>query len=89
MGRLRIDDLLAFLATPPDASEPVIALVLPVAARILVGDASRFLALLKPSVVGMRSRSGAPHCGASGFSSKSSARMVCDCSALAMSMLVD
>lgn len=29
---------------------------------------------LTPSLVGMRSRNGAPHCGASGFSSKSSAR---------------
>src|SRR5207237_10792886 len=49
----------------------------------------RFLALLDPSLVGIRSRTGAPDSGARGCPSKSSARIVCGCSALAMSMLVE
>ena len=36
-----------------------------------------FLALLKPSLVGIRSRSGAPHSGASGLPRKSSVRIQC------------
>jgi len=47
------------------------------------------LALLKPSLVGIRSRTGAPHSGARGLPRKSSARMVCGCAALMTRLLAD
>src|SRR5260370_19596746 len=43
--RLRINDPIAFRAAPSNASEPIIALVLPVAAGILVGDLNRLQVL--------------------------------------------
>src|ERR1700681_2885477 len=43
--RLRINDPMAFPTAPSNASEPVIALVLPVAAGILVGDLNRLQVL--------------------------------------------
>jgi len=64
----------ALPAGPSDAGEPVITLVLLKAAWIFVGDLDRLQDLagyLKPSLVGIQSRSGAPQCGTSSFSSKS------------------
>src|ERR1700722_16045333 len=43
--RLRINDPIAFPTAPSNAGEPVIALVLPVAAGILVGDLNRLQVL--------------------------------------------
>src|ERR1700754_1204287 len=74
--------------TPANQSYPWLSQY-PPGNELVTSMASIFFALLNPSLVGIRNRTGAPHGGSSGCKSKSSASRVCVWSALAMSILVE
>src|SRR5258707_15565648 len=73
------------------AGEPVVSLVLPKAARIDIRHLDRLQVLRAlEAELGRNTQSyRCPHSGVNGASSKSTARIVCGCSALGMSRLVE
>src|SRR5882762_6528492 len=76
---------------PSHARKPVVALIFPKSAREDPSHLDRLqvLGALESELGGDSQAYRAPHSGARGCPSKSSARIVCGCSALAMSRLLE